>query len=44
MIEEIQSEYSMSVFFLIFTIIPAGAGLIIIFLNPMIKKLMHGVR
>jgi POT family proton-dependent oligopeptide transporter len=44
MIEEIQSEYSMSVFFLIFTIIPAGAGLIIILLNPMIKKLMHGVR
>jgi POT family proton-dependent oligopeptide transporter len=44
MIEEIQTEYSMSVFFLIFTIIPAAAGLIIILLNPMIKKLMHGVR
>lgn len=44
MIEEIQEEYSMSVFFLIFTIIPAGAGIVIILLNPVIKKLMRGVR
>lgn len=44
MIEEIQEEYSMSVFFLIFTVIPAGMGLIVILLNPVIKKLMHGVR
>jgi len=44
MIETIQEEYSMSTFFLIFTIIPAAAGVLIILLNPLIKKLMHGVR
>ena len=44
MIEEIQKEYSMSTFFLIFTLIPAVAGVLIILLNPMIKKLMAGVR
>lgn len=44
MIEEVQKEYSMSAFFLIFTIIPTVAGLLIIFLNPVIKKLMHGVK
>lgn len=44
MIEVIQEEYSMSTFFLIFTFIPALAGLIIILINPFIKKLMGGVR
>lgn len=44
LIEPIQEEYSMSTFFLIFTIVPAVAGLLIIALNPLIKKLMHGVR
>lgn len=44
MIEEVQKEYSMSTFFLIFTIIPAAAGLLVILLNPVVKKLMHGIR
>lgn len=44
MIEVIQEKYSMSTFFLIFTIVPALAGLIIIIINPFIKKLMGGVR
>jgi POT family proton-dependent oligopeptide transporter len=44
LIEPIKEEYSMSTFFLIFTIVPAAAGLLIISLNPLIKKLMHGVR
>lgn len=44
MIEVIQEKYSMSTFFLIFTIIPAFAGLIIILINPFIKRLMGGVR
>ncbi len=44
MIENIQKEYSMSTFFLIFTFVPAAAGFIIILLNPVIKKLMGGVR
>ncbi len=43
-IEVIQKEYSMSTFFLIFTITPVVMGVIIILLNPLFKKLMHGVR
>ncbi|RZJ58740.1 MAG: MFS transporter, partial [Flavobacterium sp.] len=44
MIEGITSKYDMSTFFLIFTIIPIVAGLIVAALNPVLKKLMHGVR
>jgi POT family proton-dependent oligopeptide transporter len=44
MIEKISEEYSLSTFFLIFTIVPIGLGVIISALNPLIKKLMHGVR
>jgi len=43
-IENITKEYSLSHFFLIFTIVPAAAGILIIFLNPLLKKLMHGVK
>jgi POT family proton-dependent oligopeptide transporter len=43
-IETIQAEHSMSYFFMIFTVIPIGIGLIGIFLNPLIKRLMHGVK
>lgn len=43
-IEEIQSEHSLTFFFLIFTIVPIGLGILGILLNPIIKKLMHGVR
>ena len=44
MIDEVTKEYSMSTFFLIFTFIPIGAGLLAMALNPLLKKLMHGVR
>ncbi|TDI80820.1 MAG: MFS transporter [Bacteroidetes bacterium] len=44
MIDEISSEYSLSTFFLIFTLIPIGVGFLSILLNPLLKKLMHGVR
>lgn len=44
MVEQVQTEYSMSTFFLIFTIGPLIIGLIAILLNPVLKKLMHGVR
>ncbi|HET8802985.1 MAG TPA: MFS transporter, partial [Aequorivita sp.] len=44
MIDKISSEYSMGTFFLIFTLIPIGVGLISILLNPVLKKLMHGIR
>ncbi|MDB9960627.1 MFS transporter, partial [Oceanihabitans sp.] len=44
MIDKISEEYSMGTFFLIFTLIPIGVGLISILLNPLLKKLMHGIR
>ena len=44
MIEKISNEYSLSTFFMIFTIVPIGMGFLIAGLNPIIKKLMHGVR
>lgn len=44
MIEKISTQYSLSTFFLIFTIIPVVLGLLIAVMNPLIKKLMHGVR
>jgi POT family proton-dependent oligopeptide transporter len=44
MIETITAQYSLSTFFLIFTIVPIGAGLIMILLSPLMKKLMHGVK
>jgi len=44
MIDSITAEYSMSTFFLIFTFVPIGAGLIVMALTPVVKKLMHGVK
>jgi POT family proton-dependent oligopeptide transporter len=43
MIDEITAQYSMTTFFLIFTIIPIGLGLLIMLFTPLLKKLMHGV-
>ncbi len=43
-IEKITQEHSLSTFFLIFTIIPIGMGIVALLLNPLLKKLMHGVR
>jgi len=42
-IENITEHYSLSTFFLIFTIVPLIAGLFVYTLNPLLKKLMHGV-
>ena len=44
LIDKVTEEYSLTVFFLIFTLAPIGAGLVSILLNPLLKKLMHGVR
>lgn len=44
MIDEISAQYSLGVFFLIFAIIPIVVGLVAMVLNPVLKKLMHGVR
>ena len=44
LIDKVSEQYSLTVFFLIFTLAPIGAGLLSILLNPLLKKLMHGVR
>ncbi len=43
-IEKITAEHSLSGFFLIFTLIPIGLGMVSLVLHPLLKKLMHGVR
>lgn len=43
-IDTIVEQYSMSYFFLIFTVIPGVVGIIFLVLNPLMKKLMHGIR
>jgi dipeptide/tripeptide permease len=44
MIDEITKEYSMTTFFLIFTFIPIGLGLLGIAMTKIVNKLMHGVK
>ncbi|HAB27976.1 MAG TPA: MFS transporter [Xanthomarina gelatinilytica] len=44
MIDKISEQYSLGTFFLIFTLIPIGVGIISIILNPLLKRLMHNVR
>ncbi|MEX1001990.1 MAG: peptide MFS transporter [Crocinitomicaceae bacterium] len=44
MVEEIQKDYSLAGFFLIFTLIPIAMGILAVLLNPIIKKFMHGVK
>lgn len=43
-IENITEAYSLSTFFLIFTIVPIVAGLLVMVLHPLLKRLMHGVK
>ncbi len=43
-IENITKEYSLSTFFLIFTVVPMVAGVLVMLLHPLLKKLMHDVR
>lgn len=43
-IENIKEEYSLSHFFFLFTLIPAAAAVMVMLVNPLLKKLMHGVR
>ncbi len=44
MIDKISAEYSLGIFFLIFAVVPIIVGIISVLLNPVLKKLMHGVR
>ena len=43
-IDQIVASHSMSYFFLIFTLIPIAAGVVLMLLTPVLKKLMHGVK
>jgi len=43
-VETIQQNYSLSHFFFLFTAIATVAGIIVMLLNPVIKKLMHGIK
>jgi len=43
-IDPISEEYGLSVFFLIFTLIPVGAGIVMLLLNKMMIRKMHGIR
>ena len=43
-IDQISEEYGLSTFFLIFTVIPIAAAVILVVINPMIKRMMHGVK
>ncbi|RDK89082.1 peptide MFS transporter [Marinirhabdus gelatinilytica] len=43
-IDPIVEEYGMTTFFLIFTIIPISAGVILVLINKMMLRMMHGIR
>jgi POT family proton-dependent oligopeptide transporter len=43
-IDPIVDEYGMATFFLIFTSIPVGAGIVMILLNKTLLRMMHGIR
>jgi POT family proton-dependent oligopeptide transporter len=44
MIDEISAQHGLSKFFMIFTFVPLAAGVMIILLGPLLRKLMHGVK
>lgn len=44
LMESVGEEASMSTFFWILAAVPIIAGIVVILLNPLIKKLMHGVK
>ncbi len=44
MSHDISEKYDLSTFFLIVTVFPLISGIVIILLNPVLKKLMHGVK
>jgi len=42
-IDKIVESSSMSTFFLIFTVVPGAAALVLVLLNGILKKMMHGI-
>ncbi len=43
-VEVIKEEHGLGMFFLIFTFIPAAAGILVMLVSPLIKKMMHGIK
>ncbi|OAB79810.1 peptide MFS transporter [Cochleicola gelatinilyticus] len=43
-IDPIVEEYGMTTFFMIFTLIPIGAGVVMLILNRTLIRMMHGIR
>jgi POT family proton-dependent oligopeptide transporter len=43
-IDPIVENYGMTTFFLIFTLVPVGAGIIMLILNKKLIQMMHGIR
>ncbi len=43
-IDPIVEEYGMSTFFLIFTVVPLAAGVVMLLLNKTLLRMMHGIR
>lgn len=44
MIDSISEKYSISIFFVIIAILPIAVGLILLIMNPMLKRKMHGIK
>ena len=42
--DPILEEHGLTTFFLIFTFIPVGAGLVMLLINKKLIKMMHGIR
>ena len=42
-IDPIVENYSMSTFFMIFAVVPGAAALVLVLLNGILKKMMHGI-
>jgi len=42
-IDRISETYSLSTFFLVFAVIPGLAGVVLIVLSPLLKRMMHGI-
>ncbi len=42
-IDQISEEYGLSTFFMIFTLIPMGAAVVMLLITPILKKKMHGI-
>lgn len=44
LIDSISNQYGLSTFFLIFTLLPVGAGILMLLIKPILIKKMHGIR